>query len=1248
MCDDGQMGNKIRKLLGGVGAWVGCGILLSSCQLSSTSTTKAKGKDASSSSDSTNNNGGSGQVTPSAPTAADTTAPVLLEMVPASNAQQIGVETSIRLRFDEALDVQTALTRCAFSPTVIYTSAFDLATNTLVILPSQPLIAGNSYQLRCEGLKDAAGNTVNVDTTFTTRANRTDFQAPSTELSPEPAGATRTLEVTLGCVDEGTGCSRLYVSTDGSDPAATAAQVPPLRLTITSTTTLRFFAEDAEGNREAARSATYTIDNQAPNILAMVPSQGAQAVPVNGVLQVTFDEDMSPASLLNECQIAGVTLSPSYDATQRRLYLTPSGLRPGTRYQLSCNGTAVDLAGNALAASMSSSFVTELPPRQSLSMEAPLSINRHTLVTASNGDAVSFYAAGAFPALWAVRYNAASRGWSEPSKISDRVPMGATLDLLRGVTGIVEFGGRRVAYIEYYSNVPGAVGVYVASIDLDSGAQAVTLLASDATTSINRVGITQNNASQLTVFYHSAGTLRARNLNTSNFAFEPEVSATFAGVTVLSHCQLGKTQSQVLVVCRNGNTGTGGNKTEAHLASFNGSAFSLHGRIDAPSGAPTVGNMLLGANPAHDQAIFVVGVDNDVVVRLFDGTSWDPPLASPAFKANVDSADNLIGLVSPHVAIAGPNDFALAWRTNTTWQVRRYYQGAWQPVANTSVQSTGNGRICGTDSDDFVFVASVDPRGTDAQSERLMFDFLRSSSAALIPGGTLLAPLPADPLTSSVCLPSTNVLPALAYPSTAGVLIAEFTPATTDAALFALPTNGEAGAPRCAQNGARRMCAWPTPDGVQSVTRSTTGVFDTRQTGYVLAPLETVKPTPQFAVSSPTGAGALALNSPLGGQVFYVSPSGTLTSKTVAGLFNRDDGYFESVGFTPSGMVVPSWTDGNVSVQFDRVKNGAFSSGNISAYALGAGVDATERAVVMTHHPFLPSTTVVAYLDGSPIASPDMAGISLETLGSSKTGLSAQDEPMFFFFDINTALTHWTIYDNGNWTPHDVFTFPDTTTIPENYMVREIRRVGDRTLFIVSFVDESLASDLYYFTRESDGSFTPLTLFKSADGDLSGLRVLSGENTVAVFWASDLGEGTHLYGNVFNGTSWLGANDLGPQTPYLLAESVVLPIGDRFVVGWQDGGVVFVASASASLAQPAVELGPSTRAPALANDAGQLVVAFNSNGSLQVCREANQILTSLPSAAINFGTVAADTRVYGFGDQLVVDDGAWRRLDLRP
>ncbi|HBG08228.1 MAG: hypothetical protein A2075_13285 [Geobacteraceae bacterium GWC2_58_44] len=97
---------------------------------------------------------------------------------------------------------------------------------------------------------DAAGNSEAVRSA----AYTIDTKAPTTTATPGAGSYSSAQTVTLSATEAGS----IYYTTDGSQPTAASAKYGA-PISITDSCTLRFFATDAAGNREAVKALAYTV-----------------------------------------------------------------------------------------------------------------------------------------------------------------------------------------------------------------------------------------------------------------------------------------------------------------------------------------------------------------------------------------------------------------------------------------------------------------------------------------------------------------------------------------------------------------------------------------------------------------------------------------------------------------------------------------------------------------------------------------------------------------------------------------------------------------------------------------------------------------------------------------------------------------------------------------------------------------------------------------------------------------------------
>ncbi len=135
---------------------------------------------------------------------------------------------------------------------IYYTTDGSTPTTSSPIFSSPVLISAAAT------LKYFARDTVGVNETVKTQIYTIDMVAPTTTASPAGGSYNTPQSVTLSCTDTGSGCDRIYYTTDGTTPT-TSSPIYSTPLNISLTTTVKFFGRDLAGNNEAVKSETYTI-----------------------------------------------------------------------------------------------------------------------------------------------------------------------------------------------------------------------------------------------------------------------------------------------------------------------------------------------------------------------------------------------------------------------------------------------------------------------------------------------------------------------------------------------------------------------------------------------------------------------------------------------------------------------------------------------------------------------------------------------------------------------------------------------------------------------------------------------------------------------------------------------------------------------------------------------------------------------------------------------------------------------------
>jgi hypothetical protein len=325
-------------------------------------------------------------------TTRDDTPPTVIATSPVNGATGVSPSTAVTITFSEALDAATVTAanitmRATGSGTAVAgTVTYNTTTHVATFTPTSTLAAVTYTVVASTGIKDAAGNAMTANFQFAFTVG--DTTAPSVTAVVPANNATgvavsSTVKVTfsepMDPLTINTTTITLKPTATGVNVAATVTYDAPTNtatLTPTAalsgntnyTVTVTTGAKDAAGNALAAifTSAFTTVDSTPPTVVGVVPTNGAINIATNSTVQITFSEAMDQTTLTttnvtlkNTATTTVVPVTLSYDVGTNRLTLTPTGpLSNATNYTVTVTTAVKDLAGNALAAQFTSSFLT--------------------------------------------------------------------------------------------------------------------------------------------------------------------------------------------------------------------------------------------------------------------------------------------------------------------------------------------------------------------------------------------------------------------------------------------------------------------------------------------------------------------------------------------------------------------------------------------------------------------------------------------------------------------------------------------------------------------------------------------------------------------------------------------------------------------------------------------------------------------------------------------------------------------------
>jgi hypothetical protein len=142
----------------------------------------------------------------------------------------------------------------------------------LMSLPAATVDVSGTYtgyrETIMSGVKITEGNVTEINLLMIPEGSAVDRAEPLTRVAPAAGTYFGPQTVTLTCQDTGgSGCAATYYTTDGSEPNS-GSKTYHDPITLTGTTTLKFYSRDFAGNIESARSAKYTVNPAKGNVNA--------------------------------------------------------------------------------------------------------------------------------------------------------------------------------------------------------------------------------------------------------------------------------------------------------------------------------------------------------------------------------------------------------------------------------------------------------------------------------------------------------------------------------------------------------------------------------------------------------------------------------------------------------------------------------------------------------------------------------------------------------------------------------------------------------------------------------------------------------------------------------------------------------------------------------------------------------------------------------------------------------------------
>jgi methionine-rich copper-binding protein CopC len=305
--------------------------------------------------------------------------PTVTSVSPLGGQLNVPVASAISATFNEAVtpgSIGFTLTDSGGNP-VATTFGYNASTNTATWTPTTILKTGMIYTASVSGATDSNGNPmpspfswsfVTVASNIPVVTSETPVPGATNVAINSSVSATFNGAVTPGSIlftlqDSGGNSVATTFAYNAITNTATWTPVSPLNTATTYTATISG-ATNSNGDVMASPFSWSFTTLVIPALTSETPAPSAASVPVASAIAATFNEGVTPASILFTLQDSGgnsIATTFAYNATTNTATWTPTAiLKTGMTYAATVSG-ATDSNSNVMAAPFGWSFTTVAP-----------------------------------------------------------------------------------------------------------------------------------------------------------------------------------------------------------------------------------------------------------------------------------------------------------------------------------------------------------------------------------------------------------------------------------------------------------------------------------------------------------------------------------------------------------------------------------------------------------------------------------------------------------------------------------------------------------------------------------------------------------------------------------------------------------------------------------------------------------------------------------------------------------------------